>query len=285
MKLKVAEHFPIYFWAGEATIRMNLLKYDRPINKKAHTEAYQEVGIERLKEMKITTVHAMLNWGFAPEIEKSDWKDFENFTRLCHENGLEVFAYIQSSNLVHKEWFDKHPQSRKWTRCDKEGNYLTYGEFKKRYFCCYAVPEWVEEVKKMVKLALSYKADGIFLDNILSNPHCYCSTCEEEFKKYLIGKGMEPVEARMINEDLNDPCWREWARFRSEVLVNFYEEIRATIDEVNPCIPLTSNTNNIILFNMIVTKGISSGRIFQIQDSSLIENEAFPRLREDFNLI
>ena len=161
MNLKSAEHRAIYFWAGPGTVRMNLLKHDLPIHEAAHLSAYGEYGVEKLVEMGITVVYCTFSWGFAPEVEAGDWAYFARFTELCHTRGIEVFAYIQSSNLVWEDWFSHHPESLDWLSRDRCGRPIVYaGRYPRRYYACYNHPGWQAQIMGEYKKALDYLDRG-----------------------------------------------------------------------------------------------------------------------------
>jgi len=145
-----AEHRPIYFWAGPGTIRINKTRFHAPfdvVDEGVHLEGYEEKGVEKLRNMGVNVIYATFNWGFAPEIEKEDWQWFKKFTVLAHQYKMEVFAYIQSSNIVWKEWFEYHPESREWLCLTEQGKPFIYGGIiPERYYCCYSNSDWVEHV-------------------------------------------------------------------------------------------------------------------------------------------
>ena len=124
MKLKVADFRPIYMWAGPGTIRMNKLKGGGAVDEELHLSAYTEEAISKFKEMGVSIIFATFSWGFAPEEEREDWESFRHFAHLCHQAKLNVAAYVQPTNMVVKEWFNKHPHSKDWVCHDGEGKLI-----------------------------------------------------------------------------------------------------------------------------------------------------------------
>ena len=75
---KIGHHRPVYLWAGQATVRMNRLKFmDAPVDELVHGEAHQQIGARRMaQEAGCNWAYLMYDWGFPPEIEQVDWEDF-----------------------------------------------------------------------------------------------------------------------------------------------------------------------------------------------------------------
>jgi len=280
MKMTSVRHRGIKIYAGPGTIRMNLLKFDLPINKEVYLEACGQKCVEKMLKMNIDVAYPMFNWGFAPEVEKEDWECFGEFAKLCHQKDIAVVAYVQPSNLVWEDWFRLHPESKGWLCIDKDGNWYPYFSFTGRYMCCFSNPDWIEQVGKTTRKAIEYGADGIFYDNIVLFP-CYCNSCKEGFKDYLKESNLNPVELKNIPEyDAEDEYWRHWCRFRSQPINKFYRAMQRVVTTGKTKISITSNTGFLVEKNGFSNYGYDFAEIAKIEDYVYIENSSLPRIFE-----
>ena len=282
MGITSVRHHSIKIFAGPGTIRMNLLKFDVPINKEVYMKGSGRDCVEKLLKMNINVAYSMFNWGFAPEIEKEDWESFREFAALCHHEGISVVAYVQSSNIVWRDWFRLHPESKGWLCIDKNGNSYPYHKFTGRYWCCFNNPNWIEQVSKRTLKAVEYGADGIFYDNIVLFP-CYCQFCKQGFAAYLKENGLSSVDLQDIPEydeeyDAEDDYLRHWGWFRSRAINRFYRSMKELLAAGKTKIPITSNTHCMVEGNPFLNKGYDFAEIAKIEDYIYIENPSLPRI-------
>jgi len=157
----VGNHRPIYLWAGEATVRMNRLKFmDAPVDEVVHEEAHRKIGAQRVsQEAGCNWAYLMYDWGFPPEVEKTDWQDFAQAVKAYHNEGIRIFGYIQSSNCV----YDGSYKEKDWYALDPQGKRFNY--YTGRYMTCWTHPEWRAHLRDIVSGIVESGAEGVFYDN------------------------------------------------------------------------------------------------------------------------
>ena len=137
---------------------------------------------------------------------------FGDLCRAAHEDGLVVFARMDSGSVPTEEFYNAHPD---WFSVDANGKpFITDG----RYRTCVNGPYYNEHIPAILtEIATLYKPEG-FADNSwaglgVSTP-CFCENCKKSFLKY---SGKEIPRTK----NWNDPVFREWIAWnykrRSEI--------------------------------------------------------------------
>jgi len=280
-RFEIGHYRPIYLWAGPGTIRMNKLKFmdvavDEAVHHQAHTRAGADCVIDT---MRCNWVHLTYDWGFPPEIEQEDWDSFEQATRVYHDKGSPVFAYIQTSNCVYqgsfreKDWYARDPRGRKIT-------YFTYGG---RFMACFDHPEWRQHLKDLVRGTIERGADGIFFDNLfqgnqplaflgawLGSTGCHCPVCQQRYRDEF-GAPL-PTVIRP-----GDPALARYLHWRADQVTRLIRDMAAYANELQPGTPISANDFDPILRNSYLIYGIDLAALAQVQDVTMIENFGLPR--------
>ena len=273
------EHRPVYLWAGQATVRMNRLKFmDAPVDEFVHEEAHTATGARRMAdEAGCNWAYLMYDWGFPPEIEAEDWEDFRLAAEAYHQAGAPVFAYIQTSNCVYqgsfveKDWYARNPRGRK----------IYY--YSGRYMVDWTHPDWIAHLKDLIKGALERGADGIFFDNLwygeqpnallgawLGGAGCYCDRCRTLYRDET---GQELPEK--ILPDRDDVA--DYLRWRAGRVTATIKDLSAYARELKPGCPISANDYDVTMRNSYLIYGLDVEALAEIQDVIMVENFALPR--------
>ncbi len=137
---------------------------------------------------------------------------FGDLCRAAHEDGLVVFARMDSGTVPTEEFYNAHPD---WFSVNAEGKpFITDG----RYRTCVNGPYYNEHIPAILtEIATIYRPEG-FTDNSwaglgISTP-CFCENCKKSFLKYS-GKEIP------LTKNWNDTVFREWVAWnykrRSEI--------------------------------------------------------------------
>jgi hypothetical protein len=278
--LSIGQHRPVYLWAGPGTIRMNRLKFmDAPVDEAAHREAYTEEGARRVaSELGCNWAYLTYNWGFPPEIEKEDWLAFQKATEIYHRFGIQVFAYIQTSNAV----FGGSHRSRDWYAWDPTGRPIYY--YTGRYMTCWLHPEWQAHLRERIREAIRLGADGVFFDNPwygaqplyiggrwLGHVGCYCPRCRAAFRQ---AWGLEIPRRVDPQRDEGARLYLRWrAQTVSRVLAVLAEEARS----LKPDVGISANDFDAVMRPSFLIYGIDLASLARIQDILMIESYGLPR--------
>lgn len=137
---------------------------------------------------------------------------FGDLCRAAHEDGLAVFARMDSGSVPTKEFYNAHPD---WFAVNAEGKpFITDG----RYRTCVNGPYYNEHIPAILtEIATLYKPEG-FADNSWAglgiNTPCFCENCKKSFRDK---SGKEIPRSK----NWNDPAFREWIAWnyqrRSEI--------------------------------------------------------------------
>ena len=282
---KISAYRPIYLWGGPGTIRMNRLKFlDIDVDEAAHLEVHTPEGADRvLNDLSCNWVHLMFNWGFPPEIEIEDWTSFERGAQVYHEHGLQVFAYIQTSNCV----YDGSFMDKDWYALDPKGKKITYFAFEGRYMACLANPDWKQHLKDLIQGAIQRGADGIFFDNMFQGAMtvsmfdtfigavgCHCQICQQGYQHHT-GQSIP----KQINS--GDPIIALYLRWRADQVTSLIRELAQFADQLQPGTPISGNDYNLMTANSYLLHGIDLEALAKVQDVTMIENFALPDWTDD----
>jgi hypothetical protein len=124
---------------------------------------------------------------------------FGELTRAAHEDGLAVFARMDS-NRAHEDFYRAHPD---WFARDANGQpYVVTG----LYVACVNGPYYREYLPDILREVVSYRPEGV-TDNNWNGPQrhqpCYCVNCERSFHA-------RTGAALPRKADWDDANYREW---------------------------------------------------------------------------
>lgn len=146
---------------------------------------------------------------------------FGNLCRAAHEDGLAVFARMDS-NRAHEEFYKAHPD---WFAVDAEGKPYKAGDL---FITCVNSPYYQEHIPAILReIAQLYKPEG-FTDNSWSGlgrgSICYCQNCRQRFRDKT-GKEIP----RQKNWD--DQTYREWIRWNYDRRLEIWDLNNKTTKE------------------------------------------------------
>jgi hypothetical protein len=275
----IGTYRPIYLWGGPGTIRMNRIKFmNQPVDEAAHHEVHTQTGAQRVvNSMYCNWVHLMYNWGFPPEVEQEDWRDFERAAEIYHQLGSKVFAYVQTSNCV----YDGSFRDKNWYARDPHGKKVFY--YSGRYMTCLNQPDWVEHLKGIIAGAIQRGADGIFFDNLwdgcmpvslfnawLGAAGCHCERCKESYRKAK-GSGI-PIQI-----DPEKPEIKRYLRWRADRLTELMTDLSNYVEELKPGAPVSANDYDVVMRDTYLVYGQDTRALARIKPITMIENFALPR--------
>jgi hypothetical protein len=128
---------------------------------------------------------------------------FGELTRAAHEDGLAVFARMDS-NRVHEDFFRAHPD---WMARDANGDpYRDTG----LYVTCVNSPYYDEYIPSVLREVIERSHPEGFADNnwngLDQHSICFCENCQHQFRN----RSGQPVP-RARNWD--DPVFRQWIQW------------------------------------------------------------------------
>ncbi len=142
---------------------------------------------------------------------------FGEITRAAHEDGLAVFARMDS-NRAGEEFYRAHPD---WFARDADGRpYLVTN----LYQACVNSPYYDEHLPAILReVATRYRPEG-FTDNNWNGPMrhqpCFCDNCERKFR----ARGGGPIPRRA---NWNDAAYRDWIRWNYERRLEIWDQFNA----------------------------------------------------------
>lgn len=280
----VGKHRPVYLWAGPGTVRMNRLKFmGAPNDEFVHEEAHTEVGAQRMGSGGgFNWAYLMYDWGFPPEVERTDWEDFKKVVPIYHSHEIQVFGYIQTSNCV----FDGSFLEKDWYAQDPKGRKIHY--YTGRYMTCWLHPGWFTHLQEMIRGVINAGSDGLFFDNpwmglqplhfggTWSGPGgCYCLRCQRSFHN---SSGLEiPKQISPSNCETS----RIYLNWRANVVTNIMDSLAKYARSLQPDIVISANDYDTIMHPTYISHGIDLPGLAICQDVVMIENFALPRYSKD----
>ncbi len=277
---QIGNHRPVYLWAGQATVRMNRLKFmDAPVDKFVHEEAHQKIGARRMaQEAGCNWAYLMYDWGFPPEIEQSDWEDFRQAVQVYHTEGIKVFGYVQSSNCV----FDGRYKEKDWYALDPQGRRFHY--YTGRYMTCWSHPEWIRHLRQIVRGIVEAGADGVFYDNPwhgtdpmhflgawMGSAGCYCERCQTAYREF--SGGEVPTQ---ISPSTDKSC-QVYLRWRAGQVTQTLAELSEYARSLNPEIFISGNNYDAVMRPSYLVYGVDLTSLAQVQNVVMIEDFALPK--------
>jgi hypothetical protein len=138
---------------------------------------------------------------------------FGDLTRAAHEDGLVVFARMDS-NRANEDFYKAHPD---WFAVDANGNPYRADDL---YITCVNSPYYNEHIPAILtEIAKLYHPEG-FTDNSWSglgrNSPCYCGYCNRSFRDRT---GREIPRVR----DWDDPVYQEWIRWNYDRRIEIWD--------------------------------------------------------------
>jgi hypothetical protein len=277
---------PAYYWAGSGSKFIHWKKgFGRPVDEEAYDRAYDEDRLRWLRDAAgANFVFLTYNWGLPPEIEREDWDAFEQAARRAHALGMGTAAYIQVSNAALAGSY----RSAGWYARRPGGANVPF--YNGRLFTCLNDEGWRDAVRTRVRDAIERGADAIFLDNCtfgampvpLANDYtgfagCACDRCQNAFRAWQSVRGMEPRGVPTRFRPRRDATSAAFSTWRAATLTGFLRELRETIQDARPGVPMLTNTVGAVNVNTYHLFGVDLAALVEVLDWLFVENLQSPR--------
>jgi len=260
---------------------------ERRMNEAAHLERF----LKWLGSFGPLAFNTHFYKGHGLAVETGHQQNLKKLIRLSHKYGLKVMAYTQFGNVMYEDMGEEVPNVEEWARKNIFDQNATMGSQEFRWRVCPTNTDFIEYLKKCVKLAIEeFGFDGIFFDNFSyigdftteyrAYEGCFCDRCQERFREFLKRKYPDPAEhfgissfdSVVINRDyLNtrDPLVREYHDYKDELLRGALEELYGYVKQLNAKAAVFVNSASLPMTNPYAFKGLL--------DISCWEDEGFPR--------
>ena len=173
-----------------------------------------------------------------------------------HAAGIHaILGYLCATSIVGLDSFDAHwndalraefgSAPADWLQQDAEGRPLPSwygGDYRP---ACMNHPGWRAYQRFMVRSQIETGHDGIFFDNpTVHNKGCYCPHCMEKFAAYLKGRGRPAEDGSLAGLRRAALAQKEdFLRFRCTTARDFFFEMRAEAQRINPSALVTANNS------------------------------------------
>ena len=200
--------------------------------------------------------------GLGMELEEPELSYVEKLTRICHQNGMYVGAYI-GSTMFNETLYKEKPQSRSWVQLDQRGEPINYSStqyFRDRADC--TLQGYREHIKGIVTRAIKeYDMDLIHFDNFSSlfvfnagltenirklfRRHLETGYTAEQRKELLGFSDVSLINPPRLERSpmlpVTDPLAQEWTIFRVEALAGYTRELSEHIHALDPEVIMETN--------------------------------------------
>jgi len=156
---------------------------------------------------------------------------FGELVAMCNEEGIRVLARFDPSRM-HQDFYYNHPD---WFMVQADGNPLirrdrvTKTTGPELYYTCITGPFYHEFIPQLfAEVHANYSVDG-FYGNGWSGSHeiCHCGRCRARFKE---ATGLDLPR----DKNWDDPVWRQWLRWRTELDRDLWQFWDKTTREIKP---------------------------------------------------
>jgi hypothetical protein len=191
--------------------------------------------IAQLKDwgVNFVMIHCYKGAGFKTEQEGMD--DAKRFTRLAHQAGLRVGAYI-GGTMLYERLFQEEPQAPQWQAFGPRGEPLFYHPSQHfRYAVVRNHPGFIEYLKKPVRFAVEeMHANLVHFDNFGTGGSTYDPFSKQKFREFLRSRGQPPRDPPLADPSPTDPLVRDWNEYKCEALADHYAAMSRYIRALNP---------------------------------------------------
>jgi len=144
---------------------------------------------------------------------------FKEILETSHKEGLKVYAYL-NSKFSGKLILEEIPG----TQCVRPNG--TPIGINNVVMMCINSP-FADYFKKIVReVCENYPIEGIYIDEASFQTICTCKYCREKFKKKF-GVNLP------ISQDWDSKIWKDFIKWRYEIITNFVKEIRQDVKSIN----------------------------------------------------
>lgn len=265
----------------------------------------EEETVKKLADIGVTLAIIHFYKGFGLKAEQEHMKDALRLTEFCHKYNIRVGVYI-GSTIGYETFLPEVPQAKSWFVPPYLGRPATYGDEEFRKLAYFMVPEYVDYLKKVIKIAVKdFSADLLHFDNtslrgiaeVFQHP-----LAKKDFLNYLNSKytpeerkikfgfsDMTYVEPPIGNQSfavIDDPMRQAWIDFRCQQLADFCEDMTKYATQLNSNIVIEHNpSSGFNGFNTMWQQGIDYARLLKTMDIAWTEAGAESYVTEDGRLI
>jgi len=259
-----------------------------PTNYRARYEwEHSREAILGLKAAGVNMIVTHFYKGLGMKIEEPELAYTAELTRICHENGMYVGAYI-GSTLFNETLYADVPESESWKQLSLSGEPIKYSA--SQYFrdkADFTLEGYREFIKHMVTRAIKeYDMDLIHFDNFSSMFSAQAGrtkNIQEQFRRYLKTKYTETQRKELLGFadvslikpprlagspmlPVTDPLVQEWIVFRVEALAEYTRELSEHIRSLDPEVIVETNPLGLGGVNRAYTGGLYHPRLLPYTD-------------------
>jgi len=217
----------------------------------AYEREHSPAMVAKLKSLGVNFVMMHCYKGGGLEAERGSMSDAVKFAKLCHDAGLRVGCYSDSSTLMWDLLFKEVPQAKDWIVLDADGKPITYGKATYRYWRNRNHPNALAYYRRIMRFAVEeIKTDLIHLDNYIVGPG-HDANSVARFRQYL----RKTFPASLLRENgianlsaVRPPAptdtsllARAWADFSFQSIVDAYFEMGRYARSLRPDILMECN--------------------------------------------
>lgn len=200
--------------------------------------------------------------------------DYERLIRLCHSNGILVYAWLDPPQVSERFWED-HPQ---WQEVNYEGKSIRPSW---RYPVALTNPECLATVKESFRdFLLKYDWDGVNLAELYfesgngpQDPRLLTPMHPSARADFRRKAGFDPVllfdTSSLYYWKNNEPAWKRFEDYRVDVLTHLHEEFLKMMEEIRSQRPyfdvVVTALDNIGNPELRVNFGVDVQRIIELQ--------------------
>ncbi len=235
--------------------------------------------VARLKALGVNFVMMHCYKGAGLQAERESMADAVRFAKLCHDAGLRVGVYNFSGALLWEPFFKEAPEAKDWVVRGPDGNPVTYGSARYRYYWNRNHPQAEAFYRGLVRFAVQeIGADLVHFDNYVVGPgHDRVSV--ERFRRYL-GETFRPEQlAAMGVKDLDkaqppgagspELLRRAWQDFCSRSLAESYQSMGRYARSLRPDVLVECNPGGV---GAAIRPPVDHGRLLQGGEAYWVES-------------
>jgi len=240
-----------------------------------------------LKASGVNTIVTHFYKGLGMELEEPELDYVRRLSRLCHENGMYVGAYI-GSTMFNETLYKEKPRSRDWVQLDQRGEPIHYSSsqyFRDRADC--TLRGYREHIKDIVTRAIKdYDMDLIHFDNfssLLTFEAGRTENIQKLFRHHLetaytaarrkelfgfsdVSLIRPPRQQQSPMLPVTDPLVQEWTIFRVEALAGYTKELSEHIRSLDPEVIMETNPLGLAGTNRAYTHGMYHPNLLEHTD-------------------